>query len=60
MTLPQGLAQVGASVGISLFPACSEEAEELLRQADHAMYHSKHHGTNLYSFFSTELASEPD
>ncbi|MBU3947397.1 MAG: sensor domain-containing diguanylate cyclase [Proteobacteria bacterium] len=58
ITLPQGDARIGASVGISLFPINSEDGEELLRQADRAMYHSKRSGKNMFSLFSTELPIE--
>lgn len=59
MLLAQGEVQVGASVGISLFPLGSENGEELLKQADQAMYRSKCRGTNRYSFFSGEPEPEP-
>ena len=58
MVLPQGEARIGASVGISLFPLNSEDGEELLRQADRAMYHSKYKGKNTFSLFSSELDVE--
>ena len=42
---------VGASVGVSLHPDHAETAEDLLRQADAAMYHAKRNreGVRLYS-----------
>lgn len=42
--------QISASVGIALFPGNGESAEELLMNADAAMYHAKGAGKNGYSF----------
>ncbi|MGY6274221.1 bacteriohemerythrin [Methylomonas sp. MgM2] len=47
---------VGASIGISLFPDNTQNAETLLTQADQAMYIAKHTGKNNYCFFSPVLA----
>ena len=55
MTILECEVQIGASIGISLFPACSQDKEELIRQADKAMYHSKNQGRNCYSIFSSKL-----
>lgn len=60
ITLPQGIARIGASIGISLFPINSKDGEELLRQADIAMYNSKRKGKNMFSLFSSELTIESD
>ena len=46
---------VGTSIGISLFPGQGETAEELLSQADAAMYKAKSTGRGNYQFFSDEL-----
>ncbi len=43
------------SVGITLFPADDIRAEDLLRQADAAMYLSKSAGRNAVSFYRPEL-----
>lgn len=48
--LSAGSVHVGASIGISLFPADSDDAEELVRLADKAMYTSKRQGGNTYTF----------
>ena len=42
--------QVGASVGIALYPEHGDVAEELMRAADDAMYRVKHRGKNNYDF----------
>jgi diguanylate cyclase (GGDEF)-like protein/PAS domain S-box-containing protein len=44
-----------ASVGVALFPDDAGDIENLLRDADTAMYHAKHEGRNTYRFFSTEM-----
>jgi diguanylate cyclase (GGDEF)-like protein/PAS domain S-box-containing protein len=43
------------SIGISIFPTDGNEASELLRRADSAMYHSKGIGRNTYSYFTDEM-----
>ena len=45
---------VGASIGITLFPDNATDADELLRQADSAMYLSKTEGRNTWRFFAPE------
>jgi diguanylate cyclase (GGDEF)-like protein/PAS domain S-box-containing protein len=42
---------IGASVGISLFPADAGDGEALLRNADAAMYSAKELGRNNYRFY---------
>jgi diguanylate cyclase (GGDEF)-like protein len=47
---------ITASIGISLFPQEDQEGfEDILKQADTAMYHSKSHGRNSFSFFEPEM-----
>ncbi len=43
------------SIGISLYPTDSDQAEALIRKADMAMYHAKSRGRNNCQFFATEL-----
>ena len=47
---------VGASLGIALYPEHGDTAEELIRQADRAMYRVKHSGKNNYGFCQTSRA----
>jgi diguanylate cyclase (GGDEF)-like protein len=42
--------RIGASLGIVLYPQHGSNAEELLNQADHAMYAVKKAGKNAYRF----------
>jgi diguanylate cyclase (GGDEF)-like protein len=46
---------ITASVGISIYPDNGEESVTLIKHADLAMYSSKDHGRNRYTFFSDEL-----
>jgi diguanylate cyclase (GGDEF)-like protein/PAS domain S-box-containing protein len=46
---------VGASVGISLYPADGRDFAELLRNADAAMYHAKRNGRGTFRFFDKSL-----
>ncbi|MBD9442542.1 putative bifunctional diguanylate cyclase/phosphodiesterase [Pseudomonas sp. PDM04] len=49
--------QISASVGIALYPGNGHSAEELLMNADAAMYHAKGAGKNGYSFFDASMNS---
>lgn len=43
--------QVGVSIGIAFYPADSTDYENLLNQADMAMYQAKQSGKNTYRFY---------
>ena len=43
---------IGASIGLSLYPADAGDGEALLRNADVAMYRAKQLGRNNYRFYS--------
>ncbi|RUQ46798.1 diguanylate cyclase, partial [Corynebacterium pseudodiphtheriticum] len=47
--------QISASVGIALFPGNGNSPEDLLMNADAAMYHAKGMGKNGYSFFDVSM-----
>jgi diguanylate cyclase (GGDEF)-like protein len=44
-----------ASIGISTFPEDSNSPQELLRNADRAMYRAKEQGKNNYQFYSLNM-----
>jgi diguanylate cyclase (GGDEF)-like protein len=44
--------QLGASVGIALFPQHSENLHDLIRLADNAMYAAKRQGRNCYAIYN--------
>jgi diguanylate cyclase (GGDEF)-like protein len=47
---------IGASIGISLFPADAPAKEQLFQAADTAMYRAKAAGRNRFRFFEPEMA----
>ncbi len=53
-TLEQMQIYVSPSIGISMYPDDGEEIEELLKNADTAMYLAKEKGKNNYQFYSAE------
>ena len=46
---------IGASIGISIFPDQTSDNDNLLQQADSAMYAAKRNGKNLIVHFSNDL-----
>ncbi|MBF0152891.1 MAG: diguanylate cyclase [Magnetococcales bacterium] len=49
---------VGASIGISIHPEHGRDPVTLLKKADQAMYQSKNHNRNGYTFYDPETAGE--
>lgn len=45
-------AHISASIGISIYPNDATEMQTLLKRADEAMYLSKSHGRNRFTYFS--------
>lgn len=43
------------SIGVTLFPRDAERVEDLLREADTAMFHAKTQGRNLVCFFEQDM-----
>lgn len=50
--LKDGTANVGASVGIALYPGDATDVKQLVQKADSAMYVAKKTGKNAYKLFS--------
>lgn len=46
---------VSVSIGVAIYPTDGVTREDLLRNADAAMYHAKHQGKNTFKFFSPAL-----
>lgn len=51
--------QIGASIGISLYPQHGNSPEQLLDHADAAMYQAKDSGRGCFAYFSEDLARHP-
>jgi diguanylate cyclase (GGDEF)-like protein/PAS domain S-box-containing protein len=51
-------ANISASIGITLYPGDGEHPEELMRNADHAMYRSKGAGRNRLAFFEPAMQAQ--
>ncbi len=47
--------KISTSIGITLFPVATLDSEELIRQADQAMYEAKKAGKNCVRFFQAEM-----
>lgn len=46
---------LGASIGIAFYPEDGSSSQEMLKNADTAMYFAKNNGGNSYKFFSGEM-----
>ena len=51
---------VGCSIGIALVPAHGERIDEILRNADLALYRSKSVGRNCFQIYSEQMKAEAD
>jgi diguanylate cyclase (GGDEF)-like protein/PAS domain S-box-containing protein len=47
--------RVSPSIGIALFPEDGQNMDQLLRNADTAMYHAKQEGLGQFSFFTSHM-----
>ncbi|QXE89812.1 diguanylate cyclase [Geomonas subterranea] len=47
-------AGVGVSIGICIYPSCSENLDDIVRCADGAMYRAKQEGKNVYRISQSE------
>ncbi|MGE4482665.1 EAL domain-containing response regulator [Acidocella sp.] len=48
---------VGASIGITMAPQDAQDAEELMKTSDQAMYAAKLAGGNMWRFFAAEMGT---
>jgi len=46
---------ISASIGIALYPGAATDKDELLRNADLAMYYAKDHGKHTFQFFEASM-----
>ncbi len=53
--LGEATGSVSASIGIALHPSDANDPEQLLRNADQAMYAAKNAGRNRYSYFTQDM-----
>lgn len=53
-----GRIEIGASIGISLYPEDADDGDQLIRNADMAMYRAKENGKNQYHFYESKLSEE--
>ncbi|CAG0954984.1 putative signaling protein [Methylophilaceae bacterium] len=53
--LGEDVTYVSASIGITLYPDDASDIDELLRNADQAMYAAKDHGRNRYHYFTPSM-----
>jgi len=57
-TLRDGVAHIGASVGIAMYPVHGTTVDQLIEFADAALYFAKHAGRNVYRVFQVEDAGD--
>ncbi len=58
VVLDEGAAEVGASIGIALFPRDGDDADTLFRKADLAMYSVKRSGRNGWRVYDASLEED--
>ena len=51
---------IGASVGVTLYPSRGQQADDLLQQADTAMYQAKASGRKTVAFFDAKMQRKAD
>jgi diguanylate cyclase (GGDEF)-like protein/PAS domain S-box-containing protein len=56
--LKDGVAHISASIGVTLYPADARDPEELIRNADQAMYAAKAAGRNQFRYFTRSMQED--
>lgn len=51
----EDIAYVSGSIGVGIYPVDADNAEELIRKADQAMYAAKHAGRNQFHYFTKAM-----
>lgn len=55
ITIRNDQINISGSIGIACYPQAGNNAEELIKSADIAMYHAKSNGKNTYSLFTPQM-----
>jgi len=55
MMLERQEVHISTSIGIAVYPDDGEQADEILRHADAAMYHAKSQGRNNFQFYTESM-----
>ena len=55
-SIEDNMLKLTASIGISVYPRDTENAQQLMQHADAAMYNAKEEGRNTYRFFTSEMS----
>ncbi len=56
--LDDEMGYIGASVGIAIYPDDATDKENLVKNADMAMYAAKHGGKNIYQYFTEDMNAD--
>ncbi len=56
--LKDEIGYIGASVGIAIFPDDATNKEDLIKNADMAMYSAKQGGKNIYRYFTEDMNAD--
>ncbi len=56
--LDDEIGYIGASVGIAIFPDDATNKEDLIKNADMAMYSAKQGGKNIYRYFTEDMNAD--
>ncbi|OQY28255.1 MAG: hypothetical protein B6I38_09395 [Anaerolineaceae bacterium 4572_5.1] len=54
LTINEQAVQITSSIGIAIYPHDGEKANELIKNADSAMYYIKKHGRNNYHYYNAD------